>query len=73
MVASSSFQLMISRRLIRFQTVFTPGAFGPPAEMIGSPETIRMAFKPLKASDQLNQVAEVFPHASPLRLWLLIQ
>jgi hypothetical protein len=40
--------------------------------MIGSPETIRMTFKPLKAPDQLNQIAEVFPHVSPLRLWLFI-
>jgi hypothetical protein len=41
--------------------------------MVGGAETIRMAFQPLKAPDQSDQIAEVFGHGSSSRPWLFIK
>jgi hypothetical protein len=44
-----------------------------PAKLFRSPKTIRMAFEPLKASDQPDQIAEVFRHGHPSRIGSFIQ
>jgi hypothetical protein len=44
-----------------------------PAELFRSPKAIRMAFKPLKAADQPDQIAEVFRHGPPSWLCPFIQ
>jgi len=45
-----------------FQAVFSPGTAGALAGWLTGPETLRLALKPLKASNQPGQITKIFNH-----------
>jgi hypothetical protein len=57
---------MEQRFTFRFQAVFAPSAQGLFARIAGCPETLRIALKPLKASNQPAQIELIIVHAAAL-------
>jgi hypothetical protein len=47
---------------LKLQAVFTPGTAEPLTGWLAGPEALRFALQPLKASNQLGQIAEIFNH-----------
>jgi hypothetical protein len=54
---------------IRFQAVFSPGTANALAGRLTGPETLRVALKPLKASNQPGQITKIFNHEADPRYW----
>ncbi len=47
---------------LKLQAVFSPGTAEPLTGWLAGPEALRFALQPLKASNQLGQIAEIFNH-----------